>query len=135
LLGYAAMHVNEGLPVQLLSLAPQKLDLRHTAAGILGMTFKSGSDGTRDCLSFKLRKLLFLECKPVLVHGPCWADDGGCSLDEQLPEADVLFVGTPLRACRSTAMPFGRIVIDVSNIIEDESPFAGPDQPIAVGVS
>src|SRR5262249_5287544 len=47
-LGHAAMLVNEGLPAHLIKLARRETDLRDKTVGILGMTFKGGSDDTRD---------------------------------------------------------------------------------------
>ena len=72
---------------------------------------------TRDSLSFKLRKLLKLECKRVLCHDPYWADGESVSLEKAMAEADVLFVGTPHKAYRGLVVPENKIVVDVWNVV------------------
>jgi UDP-N-acetyl-D-mannosaminuronic acid dehydrogenase len=116
-LGHTAMLINEGLPAHLISLAKQERDLRPLTAGILGMTFKAESDDTRDSLSFKLRKLLTLECKKVLCHDPFCSADFIVPLEEVVAASDVLFVGTPHAAYREITVPPGKTVIDVWDIL------------------
>jgi UDP-N-acetyl-D-mannosaminuronic acid dehydrogenase len=115
-LGHAAMLVNEGLPGHLIELAKRKTDLKGKTAGILGMTFKAGSDDPRDSLSFKLRKMLVLECKKVLCHDPYWAGPGSAPLADVLA-ADVVFVGTPHPEYKTLAVPSGAVVIDVWDVL------------------
>jgi UDP-N-acetyl-D-mannosaminuronic acid dehydrogenase len=112
-LGHAAMLINEGLPSHLLNLARRKIDLSHATAAILGMAFKAESDDRRDSLSYKLRKLLALECKHVVCTDPYVRDPQLVPLEQAISQADVLFVGTPHKAYRSLAIPAGKIVIDV----------------------
>ena len=69
-LGHAAMLINEGLPSHLVNLARRQIDLSKATAAIVGMAFKAESDDRRDSLSYKLRKLLALECKQVLCTDP-----------------------------------------------------------------
>jgi UDP-N-acetyl-D-mannosaminuronic acid dehydrogenase len=116
-LGHAAMLVNEGLPAHLIELAKRQTELRDTTAGILGMAFKGESDDPRDSLSYKLRKLLTLECRRVLCHDPYIADPSFAPLEQVLAEADVLFVATPHAAYRGLVVPPGRVVIDVWNTV------------------
>lgn len=117
MLGHAAMLVNEGLPAHLIELAKRKLSLGTATAGILGMTFKGGSDDPRDSLSFKLRKLLLLECKKVVCHDPYFKGTVISPLEEVLAESDIVFVATPHRQYKEIKMPHGRHVIDVWNIL------------------
>jgi UDP-N-acetyl-D-mannosaminuronic acid dehydrogenase len=116
-LGHAAMLVNEGLPAHLVELARGQTDLRAKTTGILGMAFKGESDDPRDSLSYKLRKLLTLESRRVLCHDPYVSDPSFVPLERLLAEAEVLFVATPHRAYRGLAVPAGRVVIDVWNIV------------------
>jgi UDP-N-acetyl-D-mannosaminuronic acid dehydrogenase len=116
-LGHAAMLINEGLPAHLVELAKRQTPLAGKTAGILGMTFKAESDDTRDSLSYKLRKLLTLECRRVLCHDPYLDGSDIAPLDRVLADADVLFVATPHSAYRKLAVPPGRVVIDVWNIV------------------
>jgi UDP-N-acetyl-D-mannosaminuronic acid dehydrogenase len=120
-LGHAAMLVNEGLPAHLIQLAKRQTDLRSKTAGILGMAFKGESDDPRDSLSYKLRKLLTLECQRVLCHDPYVPDESFVPLPKLLAEADVLFVGTPHRAYRGLVMPPGRVVVDVWDVVGSEA--------------
>jgi UDP-N-acetyl-D-mannosaminuronic acid dehydrogenase len=115
-LGHAAMLINEGLPGHLIQLAKRQLDLRGKTAGILGMTFKADSDDIRDSLSFKLRKMLLLECQQVLCHDPYWTGLGSAALAEVLA-ADVLFVGTPHTMYKTLTVPPTTRIIDVWNIL------------------
>jgi UDP-N-acetyl-D-mannosaminuronic acid dehydrogenase len=116
-LGHAAMLVNEGLPAHLVELAKRQTDLSVNTSGILGMAFKGESDDSRDSLSYKLRKLLTLECRRVLCHDPYVSDSSLVSLDRILSEAEVLFVATPHQAYRGLSVPAGRVVVDVWNVV------------------
>lgn len=118
-LGHAAMLVNEGLPAFLIEQARDRIDLRTATVGILGMTFKAECDDPRDSLSFKVRKLLTLACKRVMYHDPYWSDEESSPLERVVAEADVLIVGTPHAAYRSLAVPRGRVVVDVWNVLPD----------------
>ena len=115
-LGHTAMLVNEGLPDHLVQLAKRQRNLRECTAGILGMTFKAESDDCRDSLSFKLRKLLTLECKKVLCHDPYWAGPGSAPLPDVLA-ADVVFVGTPHGMYKTLTVPPTATVVDVWNVL------------------
>jgi len=117
MLGHAAMLINEGLPAHLVELAKRQTDLRTETAGILGMTFKAESDDVRDSLSFKLRKLLTLECRRVLCHDPYWSGPEGVPLDQLVAEAGVYFVATPHAAYHDLILPSDRVVIDVWNFL------------------
>jgi UDP-N-acetyl-D-mannosaminuronic acid dehydrogenase len=69
-LGHAAMLVNEGLPLCVVSQLEKRFDLRTMSVGILGMSFKAGSDDTRSSLSYKLRRVLRFKAKEVLATDP-----------------------------------------------------------------
>jgi len=116
-LGHAAMLINEGLPAHLIQLAKRETDLQSKTAGILGMAFKGESDDPRDSLSYKLRKLLTLECRRVLCTDPYVTDDSFVPLERVVAEADVLFVATPHHAYRGLEVPAGRTTIDVWNVL------------------
>jgi UDP-N-acetyl-D-mannosaminuronic acid dehydrogenase len=105
ILGHAAMLINEGLPAHLISLAKRRFDLSNMKAGILGMAFKAESDDPRDSLSFKLRKLLMLECKSILCSDPYVHDPSFVPHEKLLAEADIIFIGTPHKVYRSLQIP------------------------------
>ena len=118
LLGHAAMMINEGMPAHLVNLAKRKIDLSKSTAAIVGMAFKAESDDRRDSLSYKLRKLLALECKQVLCTDPYVPDSDLVSLELAVSEADVLFIGTAHQIYRELDIPAGKIVIDVWNCVK-----------------
>jgi UDP-N-acetyl-D-mannosaminuronic acid dehydrogenase len=97
-LGQAAMMINEGLPYLVVQDLKRAYPLADMTVGILGMAFKPESDDPRSSLSYKLRKILLLECKRVLCTDPYVPDTGLTPLAEVLDQADLLIVGTP-HAC------------------------------------
>jgi UDP-N-acetyl-D-mannosaminuronic acid dehydrogenase len=109
-LGHAAMLINEGLPSHMISLAKRTMDLSGMTAGILGMAFKSESDDPRDSLSFKLRKLLSLECKGVMCSDPYVKDPSFVPMEKVIAEADVIFIGTPHKRYKNLAIPSEKLV-------------------------
>ena len=116
ILGHSAMLINEGLPAHLVSLAKERMDLSGVTAGVLGMAFKAESDDPRDSLSYKLRKLLTLECRRVLCSDPYVKDDSFVPMEQVLKECDVIFIGTPHKAYRELKIPQSRLV-DVWNCV------------------
>jgi UDP-N-acetyl-D-mannosaminuronic acid dehydrogenase len=94
-LGQAAMMINEGLPYLLVQDVKRAYPLADMTVGILGMAFKPNSDDPRSSLSYKLRKVLLLECRRVLCTDPYVSDPELTPLAEVLDQADLLIVGTP----------------------------------------
>lgn len=93
ILGQAAMMTNEGLPALLVNELKATTPLADKTAAILGMAFKGNSDDARSSLSYKLRKLLTLECRRVVCTDPYVEDPSFVSLEQALAEADVVFIG------------------------------------------
>lgn len=120
-LGHAAMLINEGLPAHLVGLARRQVDLSAATVGVLGMAFKGESDDPRDSLSFKLRKLLQLECPHVLCTDPYVPDPQFLPLDTVVARSDVLFVGTPHKIYRNLEVPSEKVVIDVWDLVKRPS--------------
>jgi UDP-N-acetyl-D-mannosaminuronic acid dehydrogenase len=114
-LGEAAMMINEGLPYLLVQEVKRAYPLAEMTVGILGMAFKPNSDDARSSLSYKLRKILLLECRRVLCTDPFVADPDLTPLAEVLDQADLLVVGTPHDCYR--ALTFRQPVIDVTATI------------------
>lgn len=111
-LGNAAMLVNEGLPLYVVSKLEAKYPLPETTVGILGMAFKKESDDIRSSLSYKLKRILRFKAKRVLCHDPyVTVDDDLHPLEEVLAESDLLIIGAPHDAYRelTTRVP----VVDI----------------------
>jgi UDP-N-acetyl-D-mannosaminuronic acid dehydrogenase len=111
-LGQAALSVNEGLPYQLVQDLKRSHPLSEMTVGILGMAFKADNDDPRDSLSYKLRKVLELECRRVLCTDPYVPDPDLVPLAEVLDEADLLVVATPHDCYRG--LTFRQPVIDIT---------------------
>jgi UDP-N-acetyl-D-mannosaminuronic acid dehydrogenase len=92
-LGQAAMIVNEGLPSFLVDQLKMTRSLSKERVGVLGMAFKGNNDDPRCSLSYKLRKLLLLECREVLCTDPYIQEPDFLPLDEVLRRSDVVIIG------------------------------------------
>jgi UDP-N-acetyl-D-mannosaminuronic acid dehydrogenase len=115
-LGNAAMMINEGLPLYVVSRLSRVYDLPNLTVGILGMAFKGESDDTRSSLSYKLRRILEFEAKEVLITDPyVTTDDRLLPLDEVLERSDLLIIGAPHPEYRTVTT--GKPVADVWNVM------------------
>ena len=100
-LGQAAMSINEGLPLYVVSRLERRFDLREKTVGILGMAFKEESDDIRSSLSYKLKRILRFKAKRVVCTDPYVSVDPDLvPMDEVVREADILVVGVPHRPYR-----------------------------------
>jgi UDP-N-acetyl-D-mannosaminuronic acid dehydrogenase len=117
-LGQAAMMINEGLPYLLVQHLKRDYPLTEMTVGVLGMAFKPNNDDPRDSLSYKLRKVLLMECKRVLCSDPYVADPELTPLAEVLDQADLLIVGTPHDCYRG--LSFKQPVIDITATIRSQ---------------
>jgi UDP-N-acetyl-D-mannosaminuronic acid dehydrogenase len=117
-LGHSAMLVNEGLPLYVVTQLEKRFDLENLTVGILGMSFKGGSDDIRSSLSYKLRRVLKFKAKAVLSTDPHVSedvDDTLLPLDAVLEKADILIIATPHDEYRSIVTD--KPVADVWNLL------------------
>ncbi|MGH9057135.1 MAG: nucleotide sugar dehydrogenase [Acidimicrobiales bacterium] len=115
-LGHAAMLVNEGLPLYLVSHLESRFDLENLNVGILGMAFKGESDDIRSSLSYKLKKILEFRARDVLCTDPYVTSDADLlTLDHVLDNSDVLIVGAPHRVYKDLAPSVP--VVDLWNLL------------------
>jgi UDP-N-acetyl-D-mannosaminuronic acid dehydrogenase len=95
-LGHAAMLVNEGLPLYMISRLEKVYPLPDMTVGILGMAFKGESDDIRSSLSYKLKRILRYKTRRVLCHDPFVTSDPDlCPLEQVTEQSDLLLLATP----------------------------------------
>src|SRR5262249_7019197 len=111
--------INEGLPYLLVQDIKRAYPLADMTVGILGMAFKPDSDDPRSSLSYKLRKVLLLECRRVLCTDPYVPDTGTTPLAGVLDNADLVVVGPPHTCYRGLAVR--QPLIDVTGVLTGAS--------------
>jgi UDP-N-acetyl-D-mannosaminuronic acid dehydrogenase len=97
-IGHSAMLINEGLPLYVVSKIEAKHDLKNMTVGILGMSFKAGSDDIRSSLSYKLKRVLSFKAKSVLCTDPMVSENVDSTLlplDQVIEKSDLLILATP----------------------------------------
>jgi UDP-N-acetyl-D-mannosaminuronic acid dehydrogenase len=115
-LGQAAMMINEGLPLYVVSRIEQGYSLAEMNVGILGMAFKGESDDTRSSLSYKLKRILGFKAKAVLCSDPYVTSDPELlPMEQVLEDADLLVIGAPHQAYRD--LKTDRPVVDIWGVV------------------
>jgi UDP-N-acetyl-D-mannosaminuronic acid dehydrogenase len=118
-LGNAAMLVNEGLPLHIISDLRRRYDLGKMTVGLLGMAFKSEIDDVRASLSYKFKKVLNGYANEVLTTDPyVTVDPDLLPLDEVVARSDVLILCTPHNSYKSADLK-GKPVVDVWGMLEN----------------
>jgi UDP-N-acetyl-D-mannosaminuronic acid dehydrogenase len=118
-LGNAAMLINEGLPLHVISDLRRRFDLKKMTVGLLGMAFKSEIDDVRASLSYKFKKALVGVAHDVLTTDPfVTVDPDLLPLDEVIAKSDVLILCTPHMSYKSADLK-GKPVVDVWGLLEN----------------
>lgn len=86
----AAFRINEGMPMQIVSKLEKLPQIR--VVTVLGMTYKAGSDDTRNSLSFKLRKQLERNNYELILVDPYLES---CSDIRNIRGSDAVVLMTP----------------------------------------
>lgn len=117
-LGSSAIMVNEGLPFYIFNKVKQKYDLKNKSVGILGMSFKSGSDDKRDSLSYKLKELFEFEAKKVYCSDSHIKDGNFVTEEKLVNESDIIILATPHIEYAKLKISEEKILIDIWNFYQ-----------------
>jgi UDP-N-acetyl-D-mannosaminuronic acid dehydrogenase len=127
----AVSRVHESVPLFLVEGLKRRLggSLRDCKVAVLGLTFKRGSDDTRDSLSFKLVRLLERELAHVARHDP-HAPTGAEPLDAALDGAKAVVIATDHAEFEQIAahVPKDALLVDPWNVTGSAQVFAFADE-------
>ncbi|HTY13244.1 MAG TPA: nucleotide sugar dehydrogenase [Candidatus Omnitrophota bacterium] len=115
MLGHSAMLVNEGLPKQLVDHLKSRYGLSKLTVGVLGMAFKADSDDPRSSLSYKLKKILELECSQVLCSDIYLKDPSFVPAAKLAKDCDIVVVAAPHSEYRKLRFGKRTKVLDIWN--------------------
>ncbi len=117
-LGYAAMNINQNLPIFLIKGIEKKYNLKKNLIGILGMSFKAEVDDIRDSLSIHLIKYLKSRKFKYLQHDPYFMSNENSQLPNLIKKSKIIIVCAPHKIYKSLKIPKNKIIIDIWNIIK-----------------
>jgi UDP-N-acetyl-D-mannosaminuronic acid dehydrogenase len=118
-LGHAAMHVNEGLVLQMVDDLRRAYDISKMTVGLLGMAFKAEIDDTRASLSYKLKRTLQTCAKAVLTTDPFVTTDPTIlPFDQVVARSDILILCAPHSAYADADLK-GKPVVDVWGFLKN----------------
>ena len=117
-LGYAAMDINQKLPIFLIKDLEKKINLKKETIGILGLSFKADIDDIRDSLSIELISYLKKRKLKFMFNDPYYVDQDNTSLKELIKKSSIIIVATPHKIFKKIKIPKKKKIIDIWNIIK-----------------
>ncbi len=112
-LGYAAMHVNENLPINLIKNIK---NLNKQKIGILGLAFKAETDDTRDSLSIKLVDYLKKRKIKFFTNDPYVKSKYNEEIKDLIKKSNIIIIATPHKVYKKIKIPNNKTLIDIWNI-------------------
>ena len=117
-LGYAAMDVNQKLPIFLIKDLEKKTNLKKETIGVLGLSFKADIDDVRDSLSIELINYLKKKKFRFMYNDPYYNGKNNSNLKELIKKSSIIIVATPHKIFKKIKIPKKKKVIDIWNILK-----------------
>ncbi len=112
-LGHSAMLINEGIPKFIISKIEKKYNLKKKTVGVLGLTFKSETDDTRDSLAIKLLQILKSKKIKTVQSDEYYKDKNNISKNDLIKKSDIIILATPHKAYKKLKIGKKKLVIDI----------------------
>ncbi len=118
-LGYAAMKINQKLPIFLIKELEKKINLKKEIIGIMGLSFKADIDDIRDSLSIELINYLKKRNLNFLYNDPYYQDSNNTDLKQLIRKSSIIIIATPHKVYKKVRIPRKKKIVDIWNIIKD----------------
>ena len=93
-------------------------DLKNKNVGILGMAFKAESDDPRSSLSYKLKKILEINCKKLFCSDEYICDSSFLSKEDLLEKSDIVILGVPHKNYSKLIIPKDTLLYDMWDFLK-----------------
>ena len=117
-LGYAAMAINEELPIFIVKKLGKKYNLKKKTIGILGISFKAENDDIRDSLSLKLLNYLKSKKIKTLQSDEYYKNKDNVDKKVLLKKSDIIILCTPHKAYKNLKIKKNKVLVDIWSLIE-----------------
>ena len=117
-LGYAAMEINQKLPIFLIKELEKKVNLKKEIIGIMGLSFKADVDDIRDSLSIDLINYLKKRNLNFLYNDPYYKDPDNSDLKHLIKKSSIIIIATPHKVYKKVKIPRKKKIVDIWNIIK-----------------
>ena len=117
-LGYAAMEINQKLPIFLIKELEKKVNLKKEIIGIMGLSFKADVDDIRDSLSIELINYLKKRNLNFLYNDPYYKDPDNSDLKHLIKKSSIIIIATPHKVYKKVKIPRKKKIVDIWNIIK-----------------